>query len=481
MSDTDEYTQITERRLCANCIGDSFLCTEVDRLGETSLCDYCGHVGSALTIRDIADRFDAIFEKHYERTPTGMSAYAYAMASKDDWFFDGDPVVYVIGEAAEIDEEPADDIRRVLEEKHDHDMADLREDNPFAEEAHYINKEPDDIVYWNRWRDFENNLKLEARFFSSSAEATLDEVFEGLSELRRPDGTPIIVDVGPSTEMTSFFRGRVFQATEELEEALKRPDLHIGPPPAAMAKTGRMNANGISVFYGATDSSIAISEVRPPVGSHVIVGEFALLRSISLLDVNALHSVFITDSVFDPTYMRQLERVRFLEYISNHISRPIMPNDQPFEYIVTQVVADYLASRSTPTLDGILYPSVQAGTPGSNVMLFHKASRVELIDLAAGTEIEVTTRDHYDDGWKTGYSVLELLPPPENRSQEEEDNDTPISFSGIFSRLPVMTDDYDSRPFTLRLELESLQVHHVSAARYDTDVHPVRRHQMVNT
>ena len=31
MSDTDEYTQVTERRLCANCIGESLLSTEVDR------------------------------------------------------------------------------------------------------------------------------------------------------------------------------------------------------------------------------------------------------------------------------------------------------------------------------------------------------------------------------------------------------------------------------------------------------------------
>lgn len=479
MSDTDEYTQITERRLCATCIGESFLRTEVDRLGETSLCDYCGHTGSTLSIGEIAGRVDTAFEQHYERTPTEPSAIEYAMMGNDGWFPDGDPVVYVIADAAEVEDKPADDIRRVLEGQQDYEMAQMGEDNPFAEEAHYIDKEPDDIVYWNRWRYFENNLKSEARFFSSAAEATLDEVFEGLSELRQPDGTPIIVDVGPRTEMTSFFRARVFQAEEELEEALKRPDLHMGPPPVAMAKTGRMNANGISVFYGATDSSIAISEVRPPVGSRVIVGEFALLRNISLLDVNALRSVFIKGSVFDPTYMRQLERARFLEYVSKHISRPVMPNDQPLEYLVTQVVADYLASRSTPALDGILYPSVQDGTPGSNVILFHKASRVKLIDIAAETEIDVSTGHHYEEGWETDYSVVELLPQTENQIQEDEDNDTPLGVSGIFSPSPVTTDDYDGRKITLRLKLKSLQVHHVSAARYDTDVHLVRRHQMV--
>ena len=451
---------------------------EVERLGKTSKCDYCGATQSVLSVGEIADYIDAAFGQHCVRTPTEPSAIEYSMMSEHGWVPDGDPVVSVIAAAAEIDEEPADDIRRVLEAQHD-GMAHLGEDNPFAEEAYYTDKEPDEFEYRNSWRYFESNLKAEARFFSSAAAVTLDEIFGGLSELRTPDDTPIIIEAGAKTEMISFFRARVFQAEAELEETLKRPDLHMGPPPAAMAKAGRMNAHGISVFYGATDSSIAIGEVRPPVGSRVIVGEFALLRNISLLDVNALRSVFVEGSVFDPTYMCRLERARFLEHVSKHISRPVMPDDQPLEYLVTQVVADYLASRSTPALDGILYPSVQDGTPGSNVMLFHKASRAELIDLSDETKINVRTGYRDEDGWETDYSVLEILPPPEERNQEEEDVNAILGFSGIFPPLPVMTDDYDSRETTLRLKLESLQVHHVSAACYDTDMHLVRRHQMV--
>ena len=481
MTDTDEYAQLTERRLCATCIGDDFLHGAVERLGETSKCDYCGATQSALSVGEIVDYIDAAFEQHYVRTPTEPSALEHSMMGDYGWFRDGEPAVDVIAGAAEIDEKPADDIRRVLEEQHDHEMAHMGEENPFAEEAYYTDREPDDIEYWNNWRYFEKNLKTEARFFSATAAATLDEIFEGLSELTKPDGTPIVVEVGPKTEMTSFFRARVFQAEVELEETLKRPDLHMGPPPAAMAKTGRMNANGISVFYGTTDSSIAISEGRPPVGSHVIVGEFSLLRNINLLDVNALRSVYIEGSVFDPTYIRRLERARFLEHVSKHISRPVMPDDQPFEYLVTQVVAEYLASRSVPALDGILYPSVQDGSPGSNVILFHKASRVEVIDISDETEINVGTGYRDEDGWETDYSVLEILPPAEEGHQEEEDDKSILGFSGIFSPLPVLTDDYDSRETTLRLKLESLQVHHVSAARYDTDVHPVRRHQEVQS
>jgi len=37
-----------------------------------------------------------------------------------------------------------------------------------------------------------------------------------------------------------------------------------------------------------------------------------------------------------------------------------MPNDEPFEYLATQVIADFLATRRDPELDGIIYRSAQA-------------------------------------------------------------------------------------------------------------------------
>ena len=38
---------------------------------------------------------------------------------------------------------------------------------------------------------------------------------------------------------------------------------------------------------------------------------------------------------------------------------PVMPNDEPFGYLATQAIADFLATEANPPLDGILYPSVQ--------------------------------------------------------------------------------------------------------------------------
>ena len=478
MTEWNEHAEIAERRLCSSCIGEPFLRSEVERMGATSRCDYCGTTAFALSIDDIANYVDVAFEQHYCRTPTEPSSFEYAMMKYGEhpWERDGEPAVYSIASAAEIDEEPADDIRRVLEGRHyDIEMRKMGGEGPFAQESCYAEKEPDDIEYRENWRHFESHLKTEARFFSATTEAILDDIFEGLAEHRSPGGTPIILEAGPGTEITSLYRARVFQATAALQDALKRPDIHMAPPPTALAKAGRMNAHGIAVFYGATDPGVATSEVRPPVGSHVIVGEFAVLRKISLLDVKALRSVFIEGSVFDSGYIRRLERAKFLERLSERISRPVLPNDEPLEYLVTQVVADYLASRSMPALDGILYPSVQDGTNGSNVMLFHEASRVELMDISDGTEFDVQLGHHTEDEWETGYTVWEKAPRPKQDQGKKVDDI--LSFGTILSGLSALTEDYDERQITLHLKLESLTVHHVTAARYDADIHPVSRYR----
>ena len=111
------------------------------------------------------------------------------------WEHEGDQVTDAIAIAAEIDEEPAEDIRKVLEDKHWN--MEMGEEGPFDEDTHYTAREPDDIEYQENWRFFEDSLKAEARFFSSTADATLADVFEELADHRSPDGKPVIVQAGP--------------------------------------------------------------------------------------------------------------------------------------------------------------------------------------------------------------------------------------------------------------------------------------------
>lgn len=467
-----DVPEIEQRSICANCVGEAFLKSEIDKTGEKGTCYYCGEDGKTTSIEELASQIEAAFEHHYQRTAQEPSSMEYTMMKEGDyhWEREGDPVAYMIGDAAEIEEQPAEDIRNVLEDRNrDKEKAEMGEEGPFDEEAHYTVKAVDDIEYREKWRFFEHSLKTEARFLSGTAEATLDEVFEELAAHSDLDGNPAIVDAGPETGITSLYRARVFQSGEELDEALKRPDLHIGPAPAALARAGRMNAHGISVFYGASDPNVAIGEVRPPVGSRVMVGQFKLLRKVRLLDVNALQSVYVEGSIFDPGYIERLIRAKFLERLSDRITRPVMPNDEPLEYLITQVIADYLSSRSDPALDGILYPSVQDGTAGANVMLFHKSSRVAKMDVPDGTTIKSHAYHQTEDDWETDYWVWEETPP----AAPEEDSEFPTLFA--FSARSIY--DVDPREVTLEIDVESLKVHHVQKATYATTSHAVQRHR----
>jgi hypothetical protein len=95
------------------------------------------------------------------------------------------------------------------------------------------------------------------------------------------------------------------------------------------------------------------------------------------------------------------------------ITMPVMPDDEAFEYLVTQVIADYLASTG---LDGLVYPSVQV-SGGKNVALFHKAARVEKLEIPEEAEVTACLEQPSHDELVTEYDVWEVLPAaPEHKS-----------------------------------------------------------------
>lgn len=480
MNTTDDINKpeydINERRLCSDCVGEEFLSAKIVTHGEHATCFYCDQAGKTFSIDDMADEIETAFEEHFYQTSTEPSSLESAMSrdSPHGWLRDGEPIVEVIGWAADLEEAPAIDICEVLAERHsDLELAKMGEESPFDLESHYVEKDTNDQEYLEQWKYFESSLKSEARFFSRTAEATLASVFEDLADHRTADGNPVIVEAGPSKEIVCFFRARVFQSDERLKSALKRPDLEIGSPPFIAAPAGRMNARGISVFYGATERAIAVAEVRPPVGSRVVVGRFDLVRPVRLLDVEALRSVIVTGSIFDPGHSRRLKRAKFLERLSNRLTMPVMPDDEPFDYLVTQAISDYLANFAEAPLDGIIYPSAQGADGKLNVVLLHKAARVELLDLPKGTEIDAQLSHWTDEDPEIDYLVSERIPAQDPIEREKDDG--AFGFPLPVPDLPAY--DFDARDVTLRLDTGTLEVHHVEGVVFNTTSYSVQRHR----
>ena len=480
MASNDGIDELKAKRLCYHCVGEQYLCDEVWRKGSRKQCSYCCRKARSYALEDFADRVETAFEQHYRLTSDQPTSWELSLLSDREsdynWERHGEPVVWAIANAAEIPEQAAQDIQNILDDKFsDFDSAIIGEETEFCAGSYYEEKGPNDYAWKEEWLYFERLLKTEARFFSRSAAAHLESIFSGIDKMSTAEGRPLLVNAGPQTMLTELFRARVFQSDEKLTEALSRPDRHLGSPPSALALPGRMNAHGISVFYGSDDLEVAIAEVRPPVGSQVAVARFEIVRPLRLLDLKALSSVTEYGSIFDPKWAARLERAAFLRTLSLRITKPVMPNDEAFEYLPTQAIADFLATENEPMVDGILFPSVQATGDGLNVVLFHKAARVESMDIPVGTEIEALTGFISEDGWEVDYSVNEQVPPKKlsNNENQEEESQYLASF------ISDLTHDHDAdlRDVTLRIDTETVSVHVVRGVKYNYDSHKVRRHR----
>lgn len=458
-------------RACHQCFGDEFLKKEIRRNGSKGECSYCGRRLVTLPLEDIADFFETAIATHYERTPSEPSEMEQAMIHEGIrgwWYPDGQPIGDVLEEIGECSSEIAEAIRDTLDSRHstreDYEMGNITEFDP---EAHYEGGAISGGELGEEWSVFEKNLKTKSRYMSVAALKTLDKVFQGIEAHRTYQNNPVIVTAGPETALTSLFRARVFQSNESLFAALEKPEISIGPPPPKVATAGRMNARGIPVFYGATDRHVALAEVRPPVGSKVVVAQFDIIRPLRLLDVEALRALSVGGSPFDPHFMARKQKASFLSDLSEQITKPVMPDDESLNYIPTQVIAEYLASLENPQLDGMIYPSVQAGDETRNVVLFNKAAVVAKADRPADVTFEVRDYENYEGGEEVEYSI-----------QEEFDSEyvAPEPKVPTFAQLLAeMSTGGDERKPALRISEENVWVHHITKASIASDDYKVTR------
>jgi len=479
----EDVDQLKTKRMCFACIGEQYLRGEIRGMGKRAKCSYCGKTRRSYSVGELAERIETAFEQHYVRTSDQPNDYQSMLLhdreSSYEWYRGGEPVTDAIMNAADIPQQAAEDIQKVLEDKHDDlELTQMGEETEFADDSHYEEKGASDEVWREEWRNFENSLKTEARFFSRTAANHLTSIFDGIDELRTHDERPLVVDAGPGTNFHTLYRARVFQSDDKLEAALCRPDTQLGSPPPLLAAAGRMNARGISVFYGANDQKTAIAEVRPPVGSQVAVAQFEIVRKLRLLDLTAVSDVRVTGSIFDLGLAGRMERAVFLRSLSSRITRPVMPDDELFEYLVTQAVADFLATESSVPIDGIVFPSVQAAGDVLNVVLLHKAARVEVLDVPKGTEISARTGHWGEDGWEEDYAVIEEVPPaPKEADKKEPDKPEWLDFAAIMQAMPLEPPDSDWREASLRIVPDSINVHRVRRIEFETDEFKVGRHR----
>lgn len=464
-----------EIRVCAHCIGEPFLRSFIKKTGTAGRCHYCEEVHACFTLEKVCDLTEKAVNSHFFRTPDQPSDREYAMIKYCDyeWERSGEPIREVIGNLLGTDPSVACDIQQILENKYSDSgydepwlETDFASDSYYAEHSKVSTERLDSM-----WATFVISLKQEARYINNTVKKTLDGIFMGLDNLQTRGEKTVITRGGPGTDIAHLYRARWSRNHNELEQFITLPDRELGPPPHQFSGANRMSPRGISVFYGASSVETAISEIRPPVGCHVVCAKFNIIRPLRLLNLPALKDILDKGSMLDPDYILRREQATFLKTLTNWIVEPVLPGEEDFSYIPTQVIAEYLADSEQPELDGILYPSVQLdGSQTSenyNVVLFRKASRVNLLPLPAPKDCLIDfVRQCDEDEWEVDICVTEMEDTADSTSLPDPD----------WGSLPPET--RDTRVPSLEIDLLSVSVHQVRAARfeYSTDIVSRKKH-----
>ena len=471
-------TTADQKHVCHNCIDEEYLASRVREEGTKALCSYCDEERKGLTLEELADRIHEALQRHFYATPDEPSEpYDYFLAREGMWKPEGDPVECVIGDMAGLADDVAADVTAVLSDLHSYRARKQTGEDPYSSEALYEAKGANEGEFRRAWIEFVGEIRSRARFFSATAKGHLDRIFGDLAALRTYSDQSVVCQIGPGTVYPSIWRARQAESTRKLERIMKSLRCEIGPPPSESATGGRMNAPGISVFYGALDPDTCVAEVRPLVGSKVVVAEFELLRTLQLLDFDTLADLHDGGSYFDADFADRRGRAAFFKWLVGEIGGPVMPQDESFEHIATQAMAEYLSNIENPQLDGIIFRSAQTGGVGRNVVLFQHACGIESSDLPPEHGVEVFIGcsgllGEDDDGGED--KEVRLVETAESKPNEEG--------SGDRMRWPNVVDfDYEPPPYdelTLKLIFRSVTVLDIQGIGYESKPLVIHRHRL---
>ncbi|UYP73341.1 RES domain-containing protein [Pantoea dispersa] len=425
-----------EKYICDVCIEDPYVSQHIRSHGQSGEpCSYCGRAESTVELSEVADRMHEVFNGYY--TPYFENGYGPFGATTEE----------IISEELGVDEAACKDIFDLLCEKHNE-----WENETYSEFYVYIKDAFEVTEFDYTWNKIKTSLETESRYFNSNLRTFLDQIFSGVDQAYISSGATIrTID-----ENYVMYRARAFDDYNKIEAELEHPERNFGPPPSARARAGRMNAPGVPVFYAAASRETAIAEVRPAVGSVVVVAPFRPTRPMRILDLSALEHIAIKEgSLFDPETRGQIEVTSFLRTLSRKLTIPVTSARTDSEYLITQAVSEYLSISDSLKLDGIMFHSTQSAHPENkddakyNVVLFRNSSRVRN-GAVNGIKYRVTMYENAeDDQW---------YPSPSITSLDEAKLNQPPS-SALYKKY---------RKADLIMDTSNLEVHFVTGVQYDT-------------
>jgi hypothetical protein len=355
-------------KICWKCVTDEGLRRRIRRGAQRDLCALCGTKRASRTIEEIAKIVDPIFREFF-----GPGEYERRYSAIDDGYWEereGDDLSTILRDVVgEIDFE--DELIDALIAGDNYWPPD-GEEQFYGRDINYRSISYRSAFSLEEWLNLHDQIKYSRRYFSDDAKRLFDQLFADIeTQYVHANGgrTPIIRTLSAGQIV---WRARLCGENSEAQKFLQKPDAELGPPPKGKARAGRMNAPGVSVFYGAFDEKTCIAEMRPSIGAQTVVGRFEITRPLNVLDFNLLEKVWEKLGYFDANFRLERDRSRFLRRLHDLICLPVLPGKDE-DYLITQTLAEYLAHVHRAQLDGLLFRSTQH-IGGINVVLFFDPS-----------------------------------------------------------------------------------------------------------
>lgn len=362
-----------ETAVCYDCVEDEHLKEIILNDGEPIECSVCHGVdNNAITVGQLGKLMEPILREHFS---LGQEYKKFGEDDDNDWWEqEGESlssvVQEVLGQYFDFEDEIVD---AVIDAE---DVWPPDGEEPFFDNtSSYVESRIRLSHYYAQWDYLLDELKHTRRFFSPTAQELFGQLFDNVEALKYWDSEKnewgsVILEL---PEITSLYRARPCTSRQDLTDMFINPLKHVGPPPKHLARAGRMNAEGVVVFYGAMNMDTCLAEMRPVLGGDTAVITLQTTKPLRLLDFKRLESARGKSlSYFQPDFTLQVEKNAFLRRLHGLISQPIIPTRES-DYLITQTMAEYLAHVIHPSFDGVMFASVQKAG-GTNIVLFPDAA-----------------------------------------------------------------------------------------------------------
>lgn len=329
-----------DKIVCENCVGDYALKKFVVDNGDKGLCDYCNNEEVCIDVESLIGKIMDGIRFEYEEAIEGMHIEKGEFKGADTWdtydlFHD------VLGPDMELNEDLLDDFVKTVS------------DTTWCEKSPYQLRESEEKA--SMWDAFSQMVKTRTRYVffrmperdknqEEAAFLILDHIGNEIKRL----GLIKLLPTG-----SKFYRGRMHDKKTKIELAKD-----LSSPPPEKAKSNRMSAEGISIFYGADSTKTAIAEIYNSSYRFATTAIFQNLFDIQVIDLTQIAHIPYP-SLFDEERRDLRESLTFLRELNENLTRPI-ESMESIEYIPAQIAAEYfrfLYTYQGKSIDGIIYHS----------------------------------------------------------------------------------------------------------------------------